>query len=86
MKKINILGTPWVIKEFTTPHESKEFDGTCDDTSKVISIYKNEDVDRPELLKKQTVRHEIIHAYLYECGLGENMAGNKMGHDEQIID
>lgn len=38
------------------------------------------------LMKKQ-LRHEIIHAFLYESGLGPNFEHYKQfGHEETIVD
>lgn len=37
---------------------------------------------------KKVLRHEIVHAFLFESGLGENMHCliNSGWHDEQIVD
>lgn len=61
--------------------------GFCDVTSKKISIAKlveehDEVVDNLELSRNEIIRHELIHAILYECGLYDE----SWGTDEEIVD
>lgn len=42
----------------------------------------------PEYLmeKKQCLRHEIIHAFMFESGLGANWEHKPIGHEETTVD
>lgn len=75
MKKIDILGTEWTIDE------SKMLNGPCgycDNTVKTIELCKvglaQTDFDGAVadvgIVKRETLRHELIHAIGFECGLG----------------
>ena len=73
--KINILGTVYSIK-FKNENDDinlKENDAYTDWTTKTIIICIQEDhvdmVHNMELFYKKILRHEIIHAFLYESGL-----------------
>ena len=73
--KVNILGSEWEI-ELRSVHEDKELeagDGYCDWTVKLIVVEKECEgtlYDMDEYVRK-VMRHEIVHAYLFECGLAE---------------
>lgn len=88
-KKIKILGVPYSIVE-STANEDSVLDGKagyCDYTTKRIVII---DVDESEVEEgcdknvfiKGVMRHEIIHAFLQESGLGEQNSWD----EEQMID
>lgn len=81
MKKqiINVLGTRYILEERNIEEDPKleEFDGYFDNTVRKIVVDDMEsvknDFDAKEDLeehKKKVKRHEIIHAFLYESGLG----------------
>lgn len=86
---IDILGTTYQINEKDELEDallSSRF-GYCDNTTKEIVIGKlqaapgtNVNVE-PE--KKRLMRHEIIHAFMYESGLDEN---SEWGTDETLVD
>ena len=89
---MNILGTEYEIKECFRHEdaflEKLQCDGYCDCTSKVIAIRKQDDydnADRPEAHIRRVKRHEIIHAYLFESGLGSDWT-HEQGHDETTVD
>ena len=90
--KVNILGTEYKIKECTVEEDSclKECDGYCDKTTKTIVITKPTpdcNLGDWEWYRKKVMRHEIIHAFLFESGLHENFEHAKQfGHDETMID
>ncbi len=90
--KLNILGTVYTVKECSVEEEQflKNCDGYCDSTSKTICITKKKPehtVDDFTVYRKKLLRHEIIHAFLYESGLHENFEhANKFGHDETTVD
>ena len=89
---VNILGTDYTIEERTIEEDSflKDCDGYCDKTTKQIVISKpapNADLGDFEWYRKKLMRHEIIHAFLFESGLHENFEHAKQyGHDETTID
>lgn len=62
--------------------DGSELDGVTDNARKEIVISAGID-DR---YYRQTLRHEIIHAFLYESGLDTEMMHSEHGHDEQMID
>lgn len=86
-KIVNILGTDYTI-------EAKELkdgsaDGYCDYTSKTIVIRTDNvnEVGDFEYLRKKTLRHEIIHAFMSESGLQSNWQHfEHFGHDETMVD
>ena len=75
--KVNILGQEYNIVE-TDPSEDrvlKDVDGYCDPSVKVCVIDSQKDKDPDslkdmEVYKRKVTRHELIHAFLYESGLG----------------
>ena len=89
--KINVLGTKYIINE-RSPEEDKilcGIDGYCDKTTKVICITKktpDSNLGEWEVYRKKVLRHEIIHAFLFESGLHENFEHKQWGHEETFID
>lgn len=89
--KINVLGAKYTILEKTPEQDSylNECDGYCDKTTRKIVIKKRspdcqlEDFER---YRRKVLRHEIIHAFLFESGLHENFRHEQWGHDETQID
>lgn len=90
---ISVLGTEYSV-EFV-PRDSDSYlaglnNGYCDHTSKrlVISSLKTlkAEFDQPIEFLKKIVRHEVIHAFLYESGLQENFEHPKYGQEETIVD
>lgn len=72
-KKVNILGSKWVIKRQTEDKNRLLFDcsGYCDWSVREI-IIKHRDYGTIKDLEKYTrkvLRHEIVHAFLFESGL-----------------
>lgn len=85
MKKLaNILGTKYTIRK-VSPGQDEFMDrmqcgGYCDNVGKEIVLldikllpdWANEPKDVIARKEKETLRHEIIHAFLNESGLGWN--------------
>ncbi|MFB8552486.1 hypothetical protein [Enterococcus casseliflavus] len=89
--KVNVLGTEYTIYKDTSEID-KPFmsgaDGLTDFTTKEIFIATLDDgnpdnMQAMEHYEKRTIRHEIIHATLFESGLDHN---SKWGRDEEIVD
>lgn len=88
--QINILGTPYTIIEADRAEDEflNDCDGYCDKTSKKIVITKETKENELEnfgLYRNKIMRHEIIHAFLFESGLHENWQ-HQQGHDETYVD
>lgn len=91
--KVNILGTKYRIIIATNEEKPKlnECDGYIDQTIKEIVVGKFEkchmSVEDLQTHTKNVMRHEIIHAFLYESGLWTN-SGNveNWGQSEEITD
>ena len=94
MKIVNILGTSYTIEERTAQEDVclKDADAYCDRTTKEIVVMKldseNCTIHDPEWYRKKLLRHEIVHAFLFESGLGEcsNWDNTNTQHSEQIVD
>lgn len=88
--KVDVLGTEYKIIE-TTQAEDKNLDGVdgyCDTSIKECVVEKMEASGRirekknlPEY-KKTVIRHEIIHAFLFESGLDTCSWAN----NEEMVD
>lgn len=84
--KINVLGTKYKVR-FGTMEDG--YDGETNFFTKEILISKAE--KHPEeyrnVIKKSAIRHEIIHAFLYESGL--DTCALKSAHwarNEEMVD
>lgn len=97
MKKVNILGTDYEIHfvdEF--PEYLKEVgecaDGLCNRHDRDIFIKRCNDKDMTaagrERCDRDTLRHEIIHAYLSESGLSANASHcyGSWAENEEMVD
>ena len=85
--KVDILGTTYKIKRKNL--KDVDVDGWFDGTSKTIVIRKDNynNVGNFEYLMKKQLRHEIIHAFLYESGLDCNFEHlQQFGHEETMVD
>ena len=74
----SILGTEYKILELSEGEDNalkdKELDGYFDGTTKRIVLRTDYDISPGAVgdiigLKRKVLRHELIHAYLYESGL-----------------
>lgn len=89
--KVNVLGTQYTIYKDTTELDRPFIsgaDGITDFTTKEIFIAPLDDGDpnnmqAMEHYEKRTIRHELIHAILFESGLDHN---SKWGRDEELVD
>ena len=82
--KVNVLGTDYTIRKMKRSEEpafdEQDIDGYCDRYQHLI-VYLDLDSDtkwdgEPEKTKreceKSTIRHEIVHAFIFESGLSES--------------
>ena len=88
---MTILGAEWLIeyKTVETDENLKESDGYCDKTTRRIvidgDIVKSSNLGKPEKYLNKVLRHEIVHAFLFESGLAESSVWNDP-HAEQLVD
>lgn len=91
MMKIDVLGTEYFVFR-RTKAEDKELevcDGYCDHTAKKIVVTLKDPectLECFDVYIKKVLRHEIIHAFLFESGLHENFKHDEWGHDETVVD
>ena len=91
---VNVLGTDYSI--YLDVPESEDMilsdsDGYCDKTSHKIVICapaENADLDDFGEYRRKVMRHEIIHAFLFESGMGSSTVWYVGGqeHPEQTVD
>lgn len=85
--KIDVLGREYTISivaiEDDETLNEQDLDGYCEHEDAKIVIRKK---DNPKNMNA-AIRHELIHAFLFESGLGFNWEHNTaMGHDENFVD
>lgn len=89
--KIDVLGTAYTIQELTREEDSylQNVDGYCDKTThRIVVATPDADSDLGDfsVYRNKVMRHEIIHAFLFESGLHENWKHDAYGHDEMYVD
>lgn len=89
---VNILGTKYSV---FTSNDSEEprltgYTGFCDDTVKEICLQDftaltSDPHDKKDLksMSNKVLRHEIVHAFLFESGLTEN---SDWAQNEELVD
>ena len=89
---INILGSEWSI-DYKTPETDGALSnarGYTNYASRRIVINMSTrgffTTDEYLFYLKKVLRHEIIHAFLFESGLGKNLEHRKLGHEETMVD
>lgn len=95
-KEISVLGTKYLIKYATSEeyHELKEMDGFTDTSTNTIVVDNMQTIEGEvgskadlERYRNQVVRHEIIHAFLHESGLGNNtLSFSNWAVNEEMVD
>lgn len=93
-EKITILGTPYTVRVLSPDEEPilKDCDGFCDKTShRIVASTKADycNLDDFDAYQRKVIRHEVLHAFLFESGLDCNVyhAEGQVGrHDEQMVD
>ena len=87
---VNILGTEYTITRVHNDPKLENIDGFCDETTKeiVVDNYDGDD-GKPgvkaqlDIQRKKVIRHELVHAFLFECGLAEN---SPWAQNEELVD
>ena len=92
ISKVDILGTEYTVEALDRKNDSMlgdENDGYCDHTTKSIVVAQNDELNALkdfDRYQKSVIRHEIIHAFLFESGFGYSCEHPQYGHDETMID
>lgn len=88
VKTVEVLGVPYAIIDGDRSKDPclDKADGYCDHTTKeiIIDTFKPSDNSLGDLpaYRKQVIRHELVHAFLFESGLG----AESWGCNEEIVD
>ena len=89
---INVLGTDYKIcfEDEKTNESLDSCNGYCDSSVKkiVIAKLKPEKGSLEDLVAytKKVIRHELIHAFMYESGLDSNVEHKSIGVEETFVD
>ena len=95
MKIVDILGTKYTIKQYAEKDHpllnGMNRDGCIDvSTKEIVLREKTPDCDLQdyETYQKSVLRHEIIHAFLYESGLDSSSFGfsGAWATNEEMVD
>lgn len=89
--KIDVLGTKYDLTFSTEAKDKmlKNCDGYCDSIAKKLVVddcTTDCDFTDPSDYVKKNIRHEIIHAFMFESGLGANWQHPRFGHEETVVD
>ena len=88
---VHILGSVWTIREQSISENPllKDCDGYCDWTTKEIVAEREPDgnLNDMEAYIRKVIRHEIVHAFLFESGLYESSAQvDGWAKNEEMVD
>lgn len=95
IKKVNIMGNEWTIRIVPDDPAFETAQGLTDDGSKIIKVQAVQTTDDPlayglhsqYIDQKRIIRHEIVHAYLFECGLANSSSpADNWAVNEEMID
>ena len=90
-RKINILGSVWTIEQQSVSENRllESCDGYCDWTVRRIVVEREQNgalADMETYIRK-VIRHEIIHAFLFESGLYEaSCYSDAWAKNEEMVD
>lgn len=90
-KFVHILGSIWTIKEQSVSENNllESCDGYCDWTVKeiVVERERNGTLGDIEAYIRKVIRHEIVHAFLFESGLYESSSlTDAWAKNEEMVD
>lgn len=83
-RKINVLGATYKIEEIKEQDKfmiDNNLCGYCEFYEKKIVVLASDTTSEKEL--HEIERHELIHAFLYECGLNDS---SDWARNEELID
>lgn len=88
-RKFNMLGEEWTLKFplFNEDPKLKQGDGYCDHTTRTIVVEdmkpEPQSLEDLDVYKRSVIRHELIHAFLDECGLKQS---SNWARNEEMVD
>lgn len=90
---VTILGQPYRVllcpRENDSYFDKANVDGYCEQFTHeiVVCSYSKdwETVDRRAVIE-EIIAHEVVHAYMYESGLGANWEHKQFGQEETTVD
>lgn len=92
MKKltVSVLGSEWTVmvaKESEEPRLSYIGGFTDQSCREIVIADRHEEATIRNFMDEimHTLRHELVHAFMFESGLGEDWK-HETGHDETIVD
>ena len=90
-RTVNILGVRWTIKEKSVSENKllKDCDGYCDWTNKEIVVEREMTgtLGDMKVYVRKVLRHEIVHAFLFESGLHEaSFPADAWASNEEMVD
>ena len=88
---VHILGSEWTVKEKSVSEDSllENCDGYCDWTVREIVVEREQNgtLGNMETYIRKVLRHEIVHAFLFESGLYEaSLPVESWAKNEEMID
>lgn len=87
---VTILGFTWHVCSATETEDPRleGLSGYTDWTTRTICFDENiiGNIGSVKTYMKQVVRHEVIHAFMYESGLGDSFEHKLYGQEEMIVD
>ena len=87
---VTILGAVWTVRSATETEEPRleGVNGFTDWTTRTICLEKNTqgNIGSMETYMKKVIRHELIHAFMFESGLGDSFEHKDFGQEETIVD
>lgn len=87
---VRILGAIWVVRSATETEEPRleGVNGFTDWTTRTICLEKNTqgNLGNMETCMNKVIRHEVVHAFMFESGLGDSFEHKYFGHEETIVD
>lgn len=88
---LDILGSPWqlVYRSQNVDQRLADCDGYCDWTTRIIVVEKEIEGNLGDMTAyaNKVGRHEIVHAFLMECGLAESSAAAEAwAVNEEMVD
>ena len=87
---VMILGAVWTVRSATETEEPRldGVNGFTDWTTRTIYLEKNTqgNLGSIEIYMNQVIKHEVVHAFMFESGLGDAFEHKDYGQEETIVD
>ena len=87
---VRILGAVWTVRSATEAEEPRleGVNGFTDWTTRTICLEKNThgNLGSIETYMNKVIKHEVVHAFMFESGLGDSFEHKDYGQEETIVD